>query len=51
MSTIDLRKIGAFTSEDELYLARLIACTCMNDNVKYQLSLCANVLSSWKELQ
>lgn len=47
MSIIDLRKIGAITSEDEAYLARLIACTCMTDDMKYQISLCARHDFGW----
>lgn len=47
MDIIDLRKIGQLTPLCELYLSRLIAETCENDFVKYEISLRAKKDFGW----
>lgn len=50
MSTIDLRQLGPITASDELYLSRLIACACFNDNIKHYLSLRAKEDFGWDNM-
>src|SRR6187399_3627155 len=48
MNIIDLRILGCITPLCELYLSRLIAEACENDNVKHQISLNARDDFEWE---